>query len=168
MSGAPPFVCIVGRSGAGKTTVVEGLVRVFRGWGVRVGTVKHDPHGEMRWDQPGKDTWRHREAGAERVLGVTPHGLWLAQRLERPTTLGAALAWMEGMDLVLVEGFKEEIGPKVEVLRSETGLEPLPLPPERWAVVSDVPLDLAVPCFGFDRIPDLAAFLARRLALPVP
>lgn len=166
--GNPPIVCIVGRSGAGKTTVVEGLVRIFRGWGLRVGTIKHDPHGEMRWDQPGKDTWRHREAGAERVLGLTPDWLWLSCRLERPLALSELLQAFQGLDIVLAEGLKTAEAPKVEVLRRQTGLEPLTRPEERWAVVADLPLELGAPCFRFDELERLALFLAQRLGLPRP
>ncbi len=161
----PPVVCIVGRSGSGKTTVLEGLVRIFRRWGFRVGTIKHDPHGGMQWDHPGKDTWRHREAGAELVLGVTPGWLWSSRRLERPLTLPELLKEMEGLDLVLAEGFKTGEAPKIEVIRSGTGLDPLEGLSGRWAVVSDHPLDLGVPCFRFDELEALAAFLAQRLGL---
>lgn len=161
----PPVVCIVGRSGSGKTTVLEGLVRIFQGWGFRVGTIKHDPHGEMRWDQPGKDTWRHREAGAELVLGITPHWLWLSRRLNRSLTLSEILKEFHGLDLVLAEGFKAEAAPKIEVIRQETGLEPQEELQERWAVVSDLPLDLDVPRFRFEELEALAAFLAQRLGL---
>ncbi|GBD09078.1 Molybdopterin-guanine dinucleotide biosynthesis adapter protein [Candidatus Thermoflexus japonica] len=165
-SALPPVVCMVGRSGSGKTTVLEGLVRIFRGWGLRVGTIKHDPHGEMQWDQPGKDTWRHREAGAELVLGITPRWLWLSRRLDRPLTLPDLLRECEGLDLVLAEGFKTAAAPKVEVIRQETGLNPLEGLEERWAVVSDSPIDLGVPCFRFEELEALAAFLAQRLRLP--
>jgi len=161
----PPVVCIVGRSGSGKTTVLEGLVRIFRGWGFRVGTMKHDPHGEMQWDQPGKDTWRHREAGAELVLGITPRWLWSSRRLDRPLTLSELLKEFEGIDLVLAEGFKAEAAPKIEVIRQETGPDPLEGLQERWAVVSDLPVDLGVPCFRFEEVEALAAFLAQRLGL---
>ena len=164
----PPLVCIVGRSGAGKTTVLEGLVRIFRGWGFRVGTIKHDPHGGMQWDQPGKDTWRHRAAGAERVMGLTPGWLWLSRRLERPLAWAELLREFEGLDLVLAEGLKTAEAPKVEVIRRATGLEPLTRPEERWAVVSDLPLDLGAPCFRFEELEGLARFLAQRLGLQVP
>ncbi|HXF69804.1 MAG TPA: molybdopterin-guanine dinucleotide biosynthesis protein B [Thermoflexus sp.] len=161
----PPVVCIVGRSGSGKTTVLEGLVRIFRGWGFRVGTIKDDPHGEMRWDQPGKDTWRHREAGAERVLGLTPQWLWLSRRLDRPLTLAEVLREFDGLDLVLAEGFKSETAPKIEVVRQETGLDLLEGLQERWAVVSDSPLNVGVPCFRFGELEELAAFLVQRMGL---
>ncbi|WP_376790206.1 molybdopterin-guanine dinucleotide biosynthesis protein B [Thermoflexus sp.] len=164
-SAFPPLVCIVGRSGSGKTTVLEGLVRIFRGWGLRVGTIKHDPHGEMQWDQPGKDTWRHREAGAELVLGLTPHWLWLSRRLSHPLTLSELLRECDGLDLVLAEGFKAEAAPKVEVVRQETGLDLLEGLQERWAVVSDLPLDPGVPRFPFEELEALAVFLAQRLGL---
>jgi molybdopterin-guanine dinucleotide biosynthesis protein MobB len=162
---SPPWICIVGRSGAGKTTVLEGLVRIFRGWGLRVGTIKHDPHGEMEWDQVGKDTWRHREAGADLVIGVTPRWLWISRRLECPLTLRDLVQELQGVDVILVEGFHTEAAPKVEVMRSETGLEPVTQPGERWAIVSDVPLELGAPCFRFGELEELARFLARRLGL---
>jgi len=108
---------------------------------------------------------RHREAGAELVLGITPRWLWSSRRLDRPLTLSELLKEFEGIDLVLAEGFKAEAAPKIEVIRQETGPDPLEGLQERWAVVSDLPVDLGVPCFRFEEVEALAAFLAQRLGL---
>ena len=98
----PKFVSVVGYRGSGKTRAVEGLVKELRRRGLRVGTVKHMP--THRPDTPGKDTWRHMEAGAECVVATGPWGtaVWTSKPLE-PTEVW--LIW--GMDVVVAEGFKE-------------------------------------------------------------
>ena len=87
--------------------------------GLSVGTIKHSSHPHPM-DMPGKDSWRHREAGAERTLFVGPGSLQYVADLEGETTpITLADTYMTGLDIVLVEGFLTEDGPKIEVVRSE-------------------------------------------------
>jgi len=106
---------VVGYRNAGKTTLVCRLIERLQAAGYRVGVVKHDAHG-FEVDREGKDTWRHRRAGADPVAIVSKTGTaWMSFR---PLSLAKLLARMDGADVVLVEGFKEEAYPKIVVVRS--------------------------------------------------
>ena len=116
---------ITGASGSGKTTLVTALLPLLRAQGLRVSTVKHAHHG-FDMDRPGKDSWLHREAGAEEVM-VVSDGRWalLHEIQEREGAgLEAILARMTPVDLVLVEGFRESDFPKLEVYRPSLGKTP--------------------------------------------
>ncbi|MGK9235536.1 molybdopterin-guanine dinucleotide biosynthesis protein B [Inquilinus limosus] len=133
---------IAGWSGSGKTTLLAKLIPVLIARGLTVSTVKH-AHHEFDVDQPGKDSWRHREAGATEVL-VSSSRRWALMHEHRGAAeppLEALLAKLEPVDLVLVEGFKRERYPKLEVWRAETGKPPLyPEDPDIIAVASDGPV----------------------------
>ena len=112
-----------GYSGSGKTTLVEQLIRGLRGQGLRVSVVKH-AHHKFEVDQPGKDSWRHREAGAFEVLLASNQRLVLQRQYEKTTEpkVHELLAQVyDGVDWVLVEGFKFSDLPKLEVWRSDAG-----------------------------------------------
>lgn len=108
-----------GYSGAGKTTLVEQVIAALRARGLRVSVVKH-AHHRFDIDQPGKDSWRHRQAGAFEVLVVSDQRLALMREFEQPGApdIHAMLAELDaGVDWVLVEGFKHGDLPKIEVWR---------------------------------------------------
>jgi molybdopterin-guanine dinucleotide biosynthesis adapter protein len=112
-----------GFSGSGKTTLVEGLIPALKLRGLRVSVVKH-AHRTFDIDHPGKDTWRHREAGAFEVVVASPNRLALMREFEQPTrlTVHHLIAELyEGVDWVLVEGFKDSDLLKIEVWRGATG-----------------------------------------------
>ena len=113
---------VVGWKNNGKTTLVERLVAHLTAAGYRVSTVKH-AHHEVDLDQPGKDTWRHREAGAEEVVLATARRWAVIHELRGAPepSLDELLARMTPVDLVLVEGFKRCGHPKLEVHRQERG-----------------------------------------------
>ena len=100
-------LAVVGRKGAGKTRVVEGLVRELRARGLRVATAKHVPEEGFSLDKPGKDSWRHAEAGAEAVTLVAPSEVATIRRLRgRQPGLEDVLAWAScGCDVLIMEGF---------------------------------------------------------------
>jgi molybdopterin-guanine dinucleotide biosynthesis protein B len=119
---------IVGRSNSGKTHLVTRLVRLATGRGLRVSTVKHARHA-FDVDQPGKDSWLHRDAGAHEVL-VASGARWALLHEHRGTAeppLAELLARMSPCDLLLVEGFKHEVNPRLEVYRTSCGQAPLTL-----------------------------------------
>ncbi|MGI9246959.1 MAG: molybdopterin-guanine dinucleotide biosynthesis protein B [Steroidobacteraceae bacterium] len=119
---------IVGRSDSGKTQLITRLVRLAITRGLRVSTVKH-AHHTLDLDAPGKDSWLHREAGAHEVL-VASAQRWalLHERRAAPEPpLESLLARLEPCDLVLVEGFKQEVQPRLEVYRKACGQQPLAL-----------------------------------------
>lgn len=153
---------VVGFKDNGKTTLVARLVAhlVSQGW--RVSTVKH-AHHTVEIDQPGKDSYRHREAGASEVVLATARRWALIHELrdEPEPTLEELLAKMAPVDLVLIEGFKRFAQPKLEVHRRERGTPLLAREdPTILAVASDEPLaGLAVPVFDLDDIEAIAAFV---------
>ena len=111
-----------GYSGSGKTTLIEKLIPIFKSRGLRVSLVKH-AHHEFDVDQPGKDSYRHRQAGCSEVL-VTSSQRWALMhelRDEAELSLQQALKQLSPCDLVLVEGFKKESMAKLEVYRAVVG-----------------------------------------------
>ena len=159
---------LAGWSGAGKTTLVAKILPRILGRGLRVSTVKH-AHHSFDIDQPGKDSHTHRLAGATEVL-VSSSSRWaLVHELRGApeAALGALLAKLTPVDLVLVEGFKHGRHPKIEVYRGAVG-KPLlhPDDPNIVAVVSDVALPAApVPVVGFS---DVEAIVELLIANAVP
>lgn len=156
-----------GWSGSGKTTLIEKLIPRFVGAGLRVSLVKH-AHHTFDVDQPGKDSWRHRHAGAAEVL-VTSSRRWVLMHELR----GAAeppfeeqLRRLSPCDLVIVEGFKHAAIPKLEVWRRVTG-EPLLHPNDEHivAVASDAKVDTRLPVLDLNDEATIASFILAHLRL---
>ncbi|MCX8146416.1 MAG: molybdopterin-guanine dinucleotide biosynthesis protein B [Azovibrio sp.] len=158
---------IAGRSGAGKTSLIERLIPVLKGRGLSVSVIKH-AHHDFDIDKPGKDSWRHRMAGAGEVL-LACNARWALMHELRGAPepdLSDLLARLAPCDLVLVEGFKAEPIPKLEVYRPATGLAPLY--PERrdiLALASDAPLAIDLPCLPLDDAVAIVDFIMTCLAL---
>ena len=158
---------IVGWKNAGKTGLMERLVTEITGRGFSVSTVKH-AHHTFDVDHPGKDSFRHRAAGASEVLLASRNRIALMQELrgaEEPD-LTTLLARLSPVDLVLVEGYKRDSHPKVEAHRAETG-NPLIAPddPTVRAVASDVPLDLDRSVFDLNDTTAVADFILAEVGL---
>jgi molybdopterin-guanine dinucleotide biosynthesis protein B len=136
---------LTGWSGSGKTTLLTALLPQFAARGLSVSTVKHAHHG-FDLDQPGKDSWRHRQAGAREVLISSGRRWALLHELDRPEEPGLAdlLARLQPVDLVLVEGFKANPHPKIEVFRENLGRPPIwPGREDIVAVAAEGPVDAA-------------------------
>ncbi|WP_297483369.1 molybdopterin-guanine dinucleotide biosynthesis protein B [Ferrovum sp.] len=158
---------ITGYSGSGKTTLIEKLIPLFREWGLRVSVIKH-AHHQVDLDQPGKDSWRFREAGSQEVLLATSRR-WFLMHENRECSepcLEDLTACLAPCDLVLVEGFKHEPMPKLEVWRASTE-KPLISPGDAniLAVASDRPVASFLPQFDLNRPEPMALFIAQRLEL---
>ncbi|MSR36296.1 MAG: molybdopterin-guanine dinucleotide biosynthesis protein B [Gemmatimonadetes bacterium] len=126
MRDAPPIVAVVGKKKSGKTTLVEGLVAELVRRGRRVGTIKHGHDFDL--DTEGTDSWRHRAAGSERTVLAGPEGCaviggWPDARAVGPLEL--AVRHLSDLDLVVVEGFKAEPIPKIEIYRKAAHAEPV-------------------------------------------
>jgi molybdopterin-guanine dinucleotide biosynthesis adapter protein len=156
-TGRPVTVQIVGFKNAGKTTLVCKLVELLHSRGYEVGTVKHDAH-RFEMDHEGKDTWRHREAGA-RVVAISSEAEGKTCYIEqRYTPLEEILERMKDMDTVVVEGFKSENYPKIAIIRHPEHLELLKRVSSLIAVASWLPeqeirragLEDSVPYYGID------------------
>jgi molybdopterin-guanine dinucleotide biosynthesis adapter protein len=150
-----------GFSGSGKTTLIEQLIPVFRGKGLAVSLIKH-AHHEFDVDQPGKDSYRHRQAGCQEVL-LTSHLRWALMHELRGApelTLTDTLARLSPCDLVLVEGFKGAPIPKLEVYRAHIG-KPLLHPHDTYivAVATDSPLESSLPVLYLTDIAGISAFV---------
>lgn len=159
---------VVGYKNAGKTTLMERLVAELAGRGYSVSTVKHAHHG-VDVDQPGRDSYRHREAGAREVLLASGRRWALMHELreEPEPPLEALLARLSPVDIALVEGFKASRHDKIEAHRGVTG-HPLIAPgdPTVRAVASDTPLHgLACPVLGLDDIAAIADFIVQATGL---
>jgi molybdopterin-guanine dinucleotide biosynthesis protein B len=159
-----PIIAVVGRSGAGKTTLLEKLIPELKQRGLRIGTVKHDVHG-FEMDKPGKDTWRHKEAGALTTLISSPFQIGMVRDVDHDHALDELAPLFKDVDLILAEGYKRSKKPKIEIFRPEVHQEPLCRGDDHLiALVSDMVLDLGVPRFSLDDTPGLAEFLSRRLS----
>lgn len=159
-----PVISVVGRSGVGKTALMEKLIAELKRRGYKVGTVKHDVYG-FEIDRPGKDSWRHAQAGSDVVVIASPRKLALIRRLEREMPLDDIITYLEGVDIVLTEGYKREDKVKIEVVRWEKGRELLCQPEELLAIVTDRPFPLDVPQFGWDDVISLVDLIEERFLL---
>jgi len=120
-----PIISIVGKSSSGKTLFIEKLIPRLKEMGLSVGTIKHDVHG-FDIDHPGKDTWRHKQAGAELVLISSPWKLALIKDVEEERELDQLREeYISGIDLALTEGYKSGDKPKLEIFRPEMHEEQL-------------------------------------------
>jgi len=159
---------VIGWKNAGKTTLVERLVAEICGRGFSVSTVKHTHH-RVDVDQKGKDSFRHRQAGAHQVILASSVRWAVMTELhgapEAP--LKSLLAHLDPVDLVLVEGYKRDEHPKVEAWRAETG-QPLIArddPTVRAIASNDAPEGAHQPVIGLDDIPAIADFILSDLGL---
>jgi molybdopterin-guanine dinucleotide biosynthesis adapter protein len=159
---------LAGWSGAGKTTLLTRLIPHLIARGLRVSVIKH-AHHKFDVDVPGKDSWRHREAGAEEVL-VASGTRWALMRELRGApepALADLLARMSPVDLVVVEGYKAGPHRKIEVHRAANG-KPLLFPddPGIVGIASDVDVETALPRVHLDDVPAIAALILQS-AMPV-
>jgi len=156
-----------GYSGSGKTTLIEQLIPLFTTRGLRVSLIKH-AHHTFDVDTPGKDSYRHRKAGCAEVL-VSSSRRWVImhelQGAPEPT-LAEHVKHLSPCDLLLVEGYKREDIPKLEVYRAQVG-EPLlhPHDPNIVAIASDARLDAALPWFDLDAPVPIAEFVIGHVGL---
>jgi molybdopterin-guanine dinucleotide biosynthesis protein B len=163
------IIGLAGWSGSGKTTLVTRLIPHLTARGLRVSTLKHAHHG-FDLDQPGKDSFMHRAAGATEVIVSSSRRFAILHELrgEPEWDLPALVAKMSPADLVLVEGYKRDPFPKLEIHRAANG-KPLihPDDPHIVAIAADIPLpDSKIPVVDLDDVGAIAELLIR-FAVPV-
>lgn len=158
-----PIICIVGASDSGKTTYLEKLIPVLCGRGYRVGTIKHDAHG-FDMDREGKDTWRHRAAGAQTIAISSPVQVASIRTTSHELNLEEVVAryfWQE--DLILTEGYKRSNYPKIEIFRSAIESSPICGSKDHLiAIVTDDETSLEVPSYRFDEVSKVADLIEER------
>ena len=160
---------IAGRSGTGKTTLMEALVTVLKGNGYRVGTVKHSRH-EASMDREGSDSWRFTQAGADITVLAAKGQLAVLRNIDQPSLEDALLEASSGTDIVLVEGFKEMNVPKIEVYRSEHSKDLYSQrdkdpDPYLIAVASDTPLEVDIPVLDLNDPDSVCEFIIERFLI---
>lgn len=163
----PPVIAFIGKPDSGKTTLLEKLIPELRRRGHRIGTIKHHVHA-FEMDKPGKDTWRHKQAGAYTVALSSPTGLGIIRDVDEDPAIEELVARYYGdIDLVIAEGYKRLSLPKIEVFRSAQHEAPLPDRDDTWvAMVSDTAGVADLPCFGLEDVAGLADFLEERFITP--
>ncbi len=161
----PPVVSIVGKSKSGKTTFIEKLVEELKSRGYRVATIKHTPQG-MTFDEPGRDSWRHIQAGSEATAIASPDKIVLIKPIAQALTLDEIVRFFgEDYDIILAEGFKQGNAPKIEVHRREVG-SPLSSIKKLIAIVTDEPLETRTRQFSLQDVKGLADLLEEGFIKP--
>ena len=158
-----PVVTFVGSSGTGKTTYLARLIPELKGRGLRLAVLKHDVH-HFEMDHPGKDTYRFTAAGADVVTIANREKFALLQRTDRELSLEEIISRLPPVDLILVEGYKHNPYPKIEIHRAALG-RPLIAPPEELlAIVTDEPVDSPAPQLDLTDLTGCADLLMRHLS----
>lgn len=158
---------VTGWKNTGKTTLTEQLVAELVGQGLRVSTIKHAHHA-TEIDHPGRDSYRHRTAGAGQVIVASPvrWALMTELRGAGEPPLADLLARFDPCDLVLIEGYKTAPHPKIETHRQAAGRDLLaPGNATIRAIASDGPLDTPLPCYDLDDVAGIAAFIRAEVGL---
>jgi molybdopterin-guanine dinucleotide biosynthesis protein B len=162
-----PIISFVGHSGSGKTTFIEKMIPLLARTGVKAAIIKHDVHG-FEMDKPGKDTWRHKKAGAVATIISSADKIGLVMDADHDH-LPHELAFMLGFaDVIITEGFKHGPYPKIEVFRPDATGDSVPLclsDPQLLAVISDRTVACEVPVFGLDDLQPVADFIVDRLGI---
>lgn len=151
----PPIISIVGKSKSGKTTLIRKLIPELKKRGYRIGVIKHAFH-EFEINKKGKDSWQHKEAGAETVVVSSPGRVTMVKDSE-DETLDSLQKYLQEMDLIITEGYKNENKPQIEVFRKTAHKNPFSKGNHNLiALVTDSEVDLQVPRFGLEDIEALA------------
>lgn len=158
---AVPIVCFVGRSNSGKTTFIERVIPELVRAGYKVATVKHAGHG-FDLDTEGKDSWRHKQAGASSVVILSKGSMAMfADVSDQMSVEDVRDRFLDdSYDLIIAEGWKHEGFPKIVIIREQVG--EIPISTEGLlAVVSDKQVNLNVPVFALDDVPAVASLIMK-------
>jgi molybdopterin-guanine dinucleotide biosynthesis protein B len=155
-------VTIVGKSGTGKTTLIEKLIPALNRRGFRVGAIKHAHHG-FQFDREGKDSWRHMAAGAQTILVAAPGQIAMVKQ-DGWHNLQQLRQYFPEVDLIIAEGFKKESHPKIEIVRAARSTQPLCVSdPTLIGFISDVAIDTEAPVIGLEDIEAVADLIVAQL-----
>lgn len=161
----PPIISVIGKSKSGKTTLIEKLVRELKLRGYRVATIKHTTQG-VDFDEVGKDSWRHIQAGSEATAISSPDKIVMIKPVDQDANLDeVAYLLGEDYDIILTEGFKRGNAPKIEVHRKDAG-PPLEGIKKLIGIVTDEPLGTKARQFSTDSIKDIVDLLEKGFIKP--
>ncbi len=141
------------------------LISEFKQRGFSIATIKHHSHPGFEIDVPGKDTWKHAQAGSDHVIIAAPDKIASIRRLKRELTLDEIAEGITDVDLILTEGFKMAGKPALEVVRAERGLELVADSDQLIAVATDTPLDIPMPQFDLNNSKGIVDFLIKTFLL---
>lgn len=159
-----PLVCVVGKSGVGKTYVVERLVAELKRRSYRVATIKHSASG-FEIDHEGKDTWRYAQAGSDTVAISSSQKFAIIRKVDHDHTLAELQRFLvPDFDIILAEGFKQDKAPKIEVHRKEFGPDLLCAKEELLAIATDEKLKIDVPQYGLEDAAGLVDLVEQRFS----
>ena len=171
-----PAIAFIGKSGSGKTTLVEKVISSLCERGYRVGSVKHHGFKGFDIDIPGKDSWRHAQAGAMHTIVASPDKMAEIKGLHRELEFDEIIERMDDVDVVVIEGFRHAGAPSVDIFRSANPAddrawerEGVLRSPDTVAVATDIPqmVELAgslnIPCFDIDSVGDICDFIEREI-----
>ncbi len=158
-----PVVSITGRSNTGKTTLIEKMIPELNRRGYRVATIKHNLHG-FEIDHVGKDSWRHKKAGAKITVLASPGKVAVIEDVENDLGISELRdRYIHSVDITLLEGFKGNPFPKIEVFRAVLEHEPLCTREDNLiAFAADVPLDRGVPCLDLNDVKAIVDLIEER------
>jgi molybdopterin-guanine dinucleotide biosynthesis protein MobB len=154
-----PVICIIGESGSGKTTLLEKLIPELKCRGHRIATVKHHSHAGFDIDHPGKDSYRHAQAGSDHVIIAAPDKIASYRKVDQEPTLDEIISEIRNVDLILVEGYKQAGKPSIEILRGDFGIRPLVDAEQVIAIATNVELKASVPVFDLNDVRGLAEYI---------
>jgi molybdopterin-guanine dinucleotide biosynthesis protein B len=160
------ILCLVGRSNTGKTTLIERLIPLLAAKGITVATIKHHEQ-PFEIDYEGKDTHRHKKAGAKTAMIISSQRLAMVKDLDEPLTVEEIAGRYAGdVDLVIVEGYKAAELPKIEIYNVREDLPPVAAKDKDLvALVTDAPISASVPVFSRDDIEAITSFIILRFGL---
>ena len=155
----PKIITIVGKSNSGKTTLLEKLITCLTGRGYKIGSVKH-AHDGFEMDKEGKDSWRHRKAGARATLVITQDKVAIVKD-DKTSYSEKMRSYLSDMDIILAEGFKRQNFPKIEVFRTQSvHKQPLCMEDKNLiAFITNSDYKPDVPVFGLEDINQIADFI---------
>ncbi len=153
------IIAVVGKSNSGKTTLLVKLIEHLTNRGYKIGSVKH-AHDGFEMDKKGKDSWRHRKAGASASLVISENKIALIKE-DNTNYIEKMTSYLSCMDIILAEGFKKQNLPKIEIFRKEgTHKTPLCMEDDNLiAFVSNSEFKPDVPVFGIEDIKEIADFI---------
>ena len=154
-----PVVAFAAYSGTGKTTLIEKLILELKSRGLRLAVIKHDGH-KFEIDHEGKDSWRFAQAGADITMISSAEKTAYIEKGD--LSLEQLLGMVHGVDLILVEGYKNKDLPQIGIARKETGKGFTADISRFIALVTDLDVETDIPCFGLEDIPSIADFIQER------